>query len=102
MSAREERTETHPEEGTVSREGVGDEASSPVLSIGLYIGAVLVAIGIVMIVYGIFGSPDLSKSLGFNWDIWWGVANLVFGACFLAGSYVSAKRAGGRVSLGPG
>ena len=62
------------------------------MSIALTIGATIGAIGLILILYGLFGSPDFSRSDGINIDLWWGLVMLVFGLLMGTGGYLAARR----------
>jgi hypothetical protein len=54
------------------------------LDIRLPIGALFVAIGVLLVGYGVLGDHSLySKSLGINVNLWWGLILLAFGALFV-------------------
>ena len=56
----------------------------------LPVGLMFSFFGLVLIATGFFGGADLTaKSLGINMNLWWGLAQLVFGALML----LSALRA---------
>ncbi len=62
------------------------------MSIALTIGATIGAIGLILILYGLFGSPDFSRSDGINIDLWWGLVMLVFGLLMGIGGFIAARR----------
>jgi drug/metabolite transporter (DMT)-like permease len=62
------------------------------MSIATVIGATIGVIGLILLLYGVFGSPDLSRSDGINIDLWWGLLMLVFGIIMGGGGYLSARR----------
>ncbi len=47
--------------------------------------------GLILAGVGLFGSPDLAKTLGINMNLIWGIVMLVFGAFMLATSFLSRK-----------
>lgn len=60
------------------------------LDIRLPIGALFVALGALLTFYGVTGDKAIyAKSLGYNVNLWWGLALLVFGALFV---YFGARR----------
>jgi hypothetical protein len=63
------------------------------MSIATTIGATIGVIGLIILLYGLFGSPDLSRSDGINFDLWWGLAMVVFGILMAGGGYISSRRA---------
>ena len=62
------------------------------MSIALTIGATIGLIGLVIMLYGLFGHPDLSISDGINIDLWWGLLMVVFGIVMSLIGYVSMIR----------
>ncbi len=62
------------------------------MSIASTIGATIGVIGLVILLYGLFGSPDLSRSNGMNFDLWWGLVMVVFGLLMVGGGYIAARR----------
>lgn len=62
------------------------------LAIGFYIGGVVVVFGVILVMYGLLGSPDNAKSLGINLNLWWGLITVVFGCVILGMSYASPRR----------
>jgi hypothetical protein len=47
------------------------------------IGLMFSTFGLILVGVGLFGHPDLDKSLGINIDLSWGVVMVVFGAFML-------------------
>lgn len=62
------------------------------MSIALTIGATIALIGLIILLYGLFGHPDLHRSDGINIDLWWGLLMVVFGLLMSIGGYISANR----------
>ena len=62
------------------------------MSIALTIGATIALIGLIILLYGLFGHPDLSRSDGINIDLWWGLVMVIFGLLMGGGGYLSTKR----------
>jgi hypothetical protein len=62
------------------------------MSIALTIGATIALIGLIILLYGLLGHPNLNRSSGINIDLWWGLAMVVFGLIMSGGGYLSAKR----------
>lgn len=52
------------------------EGPGPVIDIGIFISALVGIYGVILLVYGAFGSPDNHKSLGHPFDLWWGAVML--------------------------
>ena len=63
------------------------------LSIAFTIGATIGVIGLVLFLYGMFGTgAEYSRSDGFNIDLWWGLVMLVVGVVMAGGSYLSNRK----------
>jgi drug/metabolite transporter (DMT)-like permease len=62
------------------------------MSIALTIGATIGVIGLVLLLYGLFGNANYSRSAGININLWWGLLMFVFGAVMSVGSYILNKR----------
>ncbi len=62
------------------------------MSIALTIGATIAAIGLILLLYGLFGQADYSRSDGININLWWGLVMLVFGLVMATGGYISWRR----------
>ena len=73
-------------------QGMKDSGQTLRMSIALTIGATIGAIGLILIRYGLFGSPDFSRSDGINIDLWWGLVMLVFGLLMSIGGYIAARK----------
>jgi len=55
----------------------------------LPIGLMFSVFGLILVGTGIFGGAELVKqSLGINMNLWWGLIQLIFGACML----ISARK----------
>ena len=72
--------------------GMKSSGESHKMSIALVIGATIGLIGLVILLYGLFGNPDISRSDGINIDLWWGLTMLVFGLLMSAGNYLITRR----------
>ncbi|WP_201389285.1 hypothetical protein [Ktedonobacter sp. SOSP1-52] len=63
------------------------------LSIALTIGATIGVIGLVLLLYGAFGTgAEYNRSDGFNINLWWGLVMLIVGAVMAGGSFLSNRR----------
>lgn len=62
------------------------------MSIALTIGATIGLIGLVILLYGLFGNADYSRSNGININLWWGLLMVIFGLIMSAGGYISSRR----------
>lgn len=66
------------------------------LDIRMPIGLMFLAIGGLLAVYGLTTPPELYKiSLGYNLNLWWGLAMAAFGGFMLGWQFLSAKKEGG-------
>ncbi len=63
------------------------------LDIRVPVGALFAIIGALLTIYGILGDDaQYVKSLGYNVNLWWGLALLLFGVVFV---YFGARRRDG-------
>jgi uncharacterized membrane protein len=62
------------------------------MSIAVTIGATIGAIGLILLLYGLFGAADYSRSGGININLWWGLVMLVFGILMSLVGYISSRR----------
>ena len=62
------------------------------MSIALIIGATIGMIGLILLLYGLFGHADYSRSDGININLWWGLLMFVFGLLMSAAGYISSRR----------
>jgi len=74
-------------------QGMKGSGQTHKMSIALTIGATIGLIGLVIMLYGLFGAADFKRSDGINIDLWWGLAMLVFGILMSGVGYLSARRA---------
>ena len=77
-------------------QGMKGSGQSHKMSIALTIGATIGLIGLILLLYGLFGTADFSRSDHINIDLWWGLAMLVFGLLMGTGGFISTRR--GRTS----
>jgi nucleoside permease NupC len=82
-----------PDQSQNTVQGMKASGESHKMSIALTIGATIGLIGLVIMLYGLFGSADFSRSDGINIDLWWGLLMLVFGILMSTGGYIAARRA---------
>ena len=73
-------------------QGMKDSGQSHKMSIGLTIGATIGVIGLVLLLYGLLGNANYSNSNNINFNIWWGLAMVVFGIVMAGGSFLLARR----------
>ncbi|GCE11748.1 hypothetical protein [Tengunoibacter tsumagoiensis] len=66
------------------------------MSIALIIGGTIALIGVIILLYGLFGGASYSMSEGINFNLWWGLGMVIFGLLMSAGSYFSGKRTTGK------
>ncbi len=84
-----------PEQANASQQKVEDAqaaSESYKMSIALTIGATIAAIGLILLLYGLFGQADYSRSDGININLWWGLVMFVFGLVMATGGYISSRR----------
>lgn len=63
------------------------------LSIALVIGATMGAIGIILLLQGLFGTnANYHLSDNINVNLWWGLVLIVFGILMCGGNYLSMRR----------
>lgn len=73
-------------------QGMEDSGNAHKMSIALTIGATIGAIGLVILLYGLFGAADYSRSGGININLWWGLVMVIFGILMGGGNYLSTRR----------
>jgi len=61
-------------------------------SIATTIGATIAVMGLILLLYGLFGHADYSHSDGININLWWGLLMVVFGIVMGGGGYLSSRR----------
>lgn len=62
------------------------------LSIAFTIGLTIGVIGLIILLYGLFGTADYSRSHGININLWWGLLMVIFGLIMSAGGYLAGHR----------
>ena len=82
-----------PDQKQTTVQGMAGSGQTHKMSIALTIGATIGLIGLVIMLYGLFGSADFKRSDGINIDLWWGLFMLVFGLLMSTGGYIAARRA---------
>lgn len=75
-------------------EGMQGSGQSHRLSIALTIGATIGLMGLILLLYGLFGKADYSRSDGINVNLWWGLLMFVFGLLMSIGGAISTRRQG--------
>jgi uncharacterized membrane protein len=58
----------------------------------LTIGATIGVIGLILLLYGLFGGANYSRSDGININLWWGLVMLVFGILMSIIGFISSRR----------
>jgi hypothetical protein len=62
------------------------------LDVRLPIGLMFVIVGLLVLLLGLFGDAAMyERSLGYNVNLWWGIASLAFGLLFV---FLSRKSLG--------
>jgi uncharacterized membrane protein len=85
----------NPDQANGSQQKVEDAqgaGESHKMSIALTIGATIAAIGLILLLYGLFGHADYSRSDGININLWWGLVMLAFGIVMTVVGYISSRR----------
>ena len=85
----------NPDQANASQQKVEDAqgaGESHKMSIALTIGATIAAIGLILLLYGLFGQADYSRSDGININLWWGLVMFVFGLVMAVVGYISSRR----------
>jgi hypothetical protein len=73
--------------------GQSNEAGQQAFAVGLYIGSIIVIIGLLLTGYGAFGGAQLAQDgSSTNKDLLWGVVMLVVGLLTLALAWFSPRR----------
>jgi len=63
------------------------------VDIRLPIGLLFSAIGAILVVFGLVSSPEIyERSVGYNFNLWWGLVLVVFGGTMLFLSWRAMKR----------
>jgi cytochrome c biogenesis protein CcdA len=73
-------------------QGMKSSKQSHKMSIALIIGFTIGLIGLVILLYGLFGNINYSQSANINIDLWWGVVMVAFGIIMGGIGYISARR----------
>jgi cation transport ATPase len=72
-------------------EGMKASGESHRMSIGLVIGCTIGAIGVILLLYGLFGGTSYAHSDGININLWWGLLMVAFGIIMAGGNYLTAR-----------
>ncbi len=74
-------------------QGMKPSGEAHALSIAPVIGLTMGAIGVILLLQGLFGTTANYKlSDGININIWWGLLLIVFGILMWGGTYLRARR----------
>ncbi len=73
-------------------QGMENSHNTHKMSIAFVIGATIGVIGLIILLYGLFGQADFSRSDGINIDLWWGLVMLVFGVLMAGINYLTTRR----------
>lgn len=70
-------------------QGMKPSGEAHALSISAIIGATMGAIGLILLLQGLFGtSANYSLSDGINFNLWWGLVLIAFGIIMWGGNYL--------------
>jgi uncharacterized membrane protein len=73
-------------------QGVKGSGESHKMSIALTIGATIGLIGLILLLYGLFGGANYSRSDNININLWWGLVMLIFGILMSIIGFISWRR----------
>ena len=96
-STREAESPNNPANSKKDVQGMEPSGEAHALSIAPVIGLTMGAIGVILLLQGLFGTTANYKlSGGININIWWGLVLIVFGIIMWGGNYLvaRARRAG--------
>jgi len=72
-------------------EGMKASGESHKMSIAIVIGCTIGAIGLILLLYGLFGGTSYVHSDGININLWWGLLMVVFGIIMAGGNYLATR-----------
>jgi uncharacterized membrane protein len=72
-------------------QGMKASGQTDKMSIAVTIGATIGLIGLILLLYGLFGNADYSRSDGININLWWGLVMLVFGILMAGINYLITR-----------
>ena len=92
-SVNEAESPTNPANSKENVQGMKPSGEGHALSITPIIGLTMGAIGVIILLQGLFGTTaDYRLSGGVNINIWWGLVLIVFGIIMWGGNYLSTRR----------
>ncbi len=72
-------------------EGMKSSGESHKMSIAIVIGSTIGAIGLILLLYGLFGGTSYAHSDGININLWWGLLMVAFGIIMAGGNYLATR-----------
>ncbi len=72
-------------------EGMKASGESHKMSIAIVIGSTIGAIGLILLLYGLFGGTSYSHSDNININLWWGLLMVAFGIIMAGGNYLATR-----------
>jgi hypothetical protein len=72
-------------------DGMRSSGESHKMSIAIVIGSTIGAIGLVLLLYGLFGGTSYAHSDGININLWWGLLMVAFGIIMAGGNYLFTR-----------
>jgi hypothetical protein len=75
-----------------SSQDMEESGQSHRMSIAITIGGTIGLMGLVLVLDGLFGAADYSRSAGININLWWGLVMVGFGILMSGGGFISARR----------
>ncbi len=72
-------------------EGMKASGESHKMSIAIVIGSTIGVIGLILLLYGLFGGTSYSRSDNININLWWGLLMVVFGIIMAGGNYLATR-----------
>ena len=72
-------------------EGMKSSGESHKMSIAIVIGTTIGAIGLILLLYGLFGGTSYAHSDNININLWWGLLMVAFGIIMAGGNYLTAR-----------
>jgi high-affinity Fe2+/Pb2+ permease len=91
--ANEAESPTNPANSKEDVQGMKPSGEGHGLAITPIIGATMGAIGVILLLQGLFGTTaDYRLSNGININIWWGLVLIIFGILMWGGNFLATRR----------